>query len=79
MAKKRTVTIKKKGKKAITFRKGALHRALGVPEDKPIPPGKRADALAGKYGKKVKKMAVFGFRGALAAGRKTAAKRKRKR
>lgn len=74
--KKRTFTLKKKGKKPVTFRKGALHRALGVPEDKPIPPGKKADALAGKYGPEVKKMAVNAFRGILAAGRKTAAKKK---
>lgn len=68
------VTIKKKGKKPITFEKGALHRALKVPEGEPIPEGKKRAALAGRYGPKVKKMAVFAFKGALAAGRKTAAK-----
>lgn len=71
-----TVTISKKGKKPIKFRGGALHRALHVPEGEPIPPGKKAAALAGRYGPAVKKMAVFAFRGALAAGRKTAAKGK---
>jgi len=84
MAKKKakggTVTIKKAGKKPLTFKKGALHRALGVPEGEPIPAGKKAAALAGRYGPKVEKMAVFAFRGALAAGRKTVAKgRKKKR
>jgi hypothetical protein len=37
-------------------RKGAEHRALGVPEDKPIPPSKHRAALAGRFGPKVKKM-----------------------
>jgi len=70
-----TVTIQKAGNKPITFREGGLHRALGVPEDKPIPAGKRAAALAGKFGPKVKKMANFAFKGALAAGRETAQKK----
>jgi len=62
--------MKAKGKKPISFKEGALHSALSVPQGEPIPPGKKAAALAGKYGPKVKKMAVFAFRGALAAGRK---------
>lgn len=70
----RMVTIRAAGKKPITFRAGALHRALGVPEGKPIPPGKKERALRGDYGKRVKKMAVFAFKGALAAGRRTAAR-----
>ena len=70
------VTIKKKGKKPITFEKGKLHRALGVPAGESIPPGKKKAALSGALGSKVKKMAVFAFRGALAAGRKTAARRR---
>jgi hypothetical protein len=65
-----TVTMKAKGKKPITFREGGLHSALGVPQSQDIPPGKKAAALAGKFGPKVKKMAVFAFRGALAVGRK---------
>jgi len=76
MAKK--VIIKKKGKKPIVINRGALHRALGVPEGKPIPESKKRAALAGRYGPKVKKMAVLAFKGALAAGRKTA-KRNRRR
>ena len=82
MAKKKgeIVTIKgKKGQKPMTFRKGALHRALGVPEDQPIPPGKKQAALAGRHGEAVAKMARYAFRGALLAGRKTAAKNRKKK
>jgi hypothetical protein len=75
----KTVTMRAKGKKPISFKKGALHRALGVPEGKPIPPGKKQAALAGKYGPKAKKQANFGFKGALAAGRKTVAKKAKKK
>lgn len=72
-----TQVIKAPGKKRLAFKKGGLHQALNVPQDKPIPPGKKAAALAGKHGPRVKRMAVFAFKGALAAGRKTAkAKRK---
>ena len=74
MAKEEMVTIKAKGKDPMSFRKGALHRALGVPEGQSIPPGKREAALSGKLGPRIKKMAVFAFKGALAAGRATAAK-----
>lgn len=74
---KKRVTIRKGGKKPITFEKGKLHRALGVPEDQPIPDSKKRAALAGRLGGKIKKMAVFAFKGALAKGRKTAKKRKK--
>ncbi len=67
-----TQVIKAKGKKPLAFTRGALHKALGVPMGKPIPPGKKRDALAGKYGKRVQKQANFAFRGALAKGRETA-------
>jgi hypothetical protein len=67
-----TQVIKAKGKKPIYFKKGALHKALGVPMGKPIPEGKKRDALAGKYGEKVRKQANIAFRGALAKGRETA-------
>lgn len=75
-ATKKKVVIRKKGKKPISFNKGALHRALGVPEGKPIPEYKKRAALAGRYGAKVKRMAVFAFKGALAKGRKTAQRKK---
>jgi hypothetical protein len=68
------ITMAAPGKKPITFQRGALHAQLGVPAGQPIPPGKKAAALAGRYGKKAKKRAVFAFRGALAAGRATRAK-----
>ena len=74
----KTVTMRAKGKKPISFKKGALHRALGVPEGKKIPPGKKRAALQGKYGAKAKKQANFGFKGALAAGRKTVANKAKK-
>jgi hypothetical protein len=71
----KTVTIAAKGKEPMTFKKGALHAQLGVAQDEPIPAEKREAALAGKYGSLAKKRANFGFRGALAAGRRTAARR----
>jgi hypothetical protein len=67
------VTIRKKGKRPLTFKKGGLHESLGVPQGQPIPPGKKAAALRGDYGPKAKKQANFGFRGALAKGRETVA------
>ena len=67
-----TQVIAAKGKKPLAFTRGALHKALGVPMDKPIPPGKKRDALKGKYGKKVQSQANFAFHGALAKGRETA-------
>lgn len=70
------VVIKKKGKKPLEFEKGTLHRALNVPEDKPIPESKKRSALAGRYGPKNKKRAVLAFKGALAAGRKNRGKRR---
>lgn len=67
---KKTVTMKAKGKKPITFERGGLHRSLGVPQGEPIPAPKRAAALRGEYGPKAKKQAILAFKGALAAGRK---------
>jgi len=72
-----TVTIKKKGKRPITFKKGALKRQLGIPEDKPIPASKKKAALSGKLGKLAKKRAEFAFKGPLAAGRKKIAKKRK--
>jgi hypothetical protein len=69
-----TQVIAAKGKKPIAFTKGALHKALGIPMNKPIPPGKKRDALAGKYGEKARKQANLAFRGALAKGRETASR-----
>lgn len=69
------VTMRKKGRKPISFKKGALHRQLHVPEGQPIPESKKRAALAGRYGPQAKKRAVFGFKGALAKGRATRRKR----
>ena len=72
-----TQVIRAPGKKPIAFKKGALHKALGVPQGEKIPASKKAAALAGRYGPRVKRQANFAWKGALAAGRKTAAKGKR--
>lgn len=72
------VTIKKKGKRPLRFRRGALHEQLGVPQGEPIPASKRQAALEGRYGPLAKKRAVFGFKGALAKGRETAAAQRKK-
>jgi hypothetical protein len=37
--------------------KGRMHRALGVPEDQTIPEDKWQEALKGKHGPRVQKMA----------------------
>ncbi len=67
------VTIRGTGnQKPLTFKKGALHAQLGVPEGQPIPDSKKKAALSGQYGPLAKKRANFAFKGALAAGRKTA-------
>lgn len=74
---KKTTTIKgKSGQKPVTFAKGGLHRSVGVPEGKKIPAPKMAAARAGKYGARAKKQASFA-QGMLAAGRRTAAKKRK--
>ena len=77
--KKKMVVMRARGKRPIKFKKGALHEQLGVPEGEPIPENKKRDALAGRYGPLAKKRAQFAFRGALKAGRQTAAKRRKKK
>jgi len=75
----KTTTMRAPGKKPITFKRGGLHEQLGVPKDKPIPPGKKAAALRGEYGPLAKKRATFAFKGALKAGRETAKGSRRRR
>lgn len=41
----------------ISFKPGGLHQSLGVPQGKPIPPGKLNSALKGNYGPKAQKQA----------------------
>lgn len=75
-AAKKKVTIKGgKGQKPVTFAKGGLHRSLGVPQGQKIPASKMAAAKAGRYGPKAQKQAQFAS-GMLAAGRRTAQRRK---
>lgn len=54
-----------------TFKKGALHAELGVPQGQKIPASKMSAAKSGAYGPLAKKRANFAT-GMLAAGRRTA-------
>jgi len=75
MAQKKIQTIGgQPGKPRISFRKGALHTQLGVPQGQKIPDEKMQAARAGKYGPMAKKRAAFA-QGLLKAGRRTAAGR----
>jgi hypothetical protein len=73
MTKKETISGGK-GQKPVTFKKGGLHRSLGVPQGQKIPAAKMASAKAGNYGPKAKKQANFAL-GMLLAGRRTAKRR----
>src|SRR5262245_50544837 len=74
--KKKTVTIAGSTTQApVTFKHGALHRQLGVPQDEKIPASKMAAAKRGDYGPLAAKRAHFADN-MLKAGRKTAAKRR---
>ena len=55
----RTIGPSKPGQKPITFRPGALHAQLGVPQGQKIPAKKKAAALAGRYGPLAEKRAQF--------------------
>jgi hypothetical protein len=77
-AKKTTIKGGGGGKKPVSFKPGGLHKSVGVPQGQKIPAAKIAAAKAGRYGPKAKAQANLAA-GMLAAGRKTAAKnRKRK-
>lgn len=69
----------KEGQEPIHFQKGGLHKALHISQGQPIPEGKKQAALAGKYGQKIKKEAIFAFLGALAKGRETLKRRRHRR
>ena len=73
----RTVTMrpKKRGQKRVSFKKGGLHRSLGVPEGDKIPDDKMRSAKAGNYGEKARKQASMAM-GMLAKGRKTSRKKR---
>jgi hypothetical protein len=70
-------TIKSPGKAPVTFEQGGLHKSLGVPEGQKIPPAKMAAAKRGDYGPKAKAQAGMAT-GMLAAGRRTAARHRKK-
>jgi hypothetical protein len=73
---KASAKISAPGKEPITFKPGGLHESLNVPAGKPNPNAKMAAAAEGKYGAKAQRQANFA-QGALAAGRKTAAKNRK--
>lgn len=76
---RRTIMIKKKGKKPIKFKEGGLHRTTSTPAGQKISTSKMRAAKVGRYGKLGKKQANMAT-GLLAAGRRTVAKnRVRKR
>jgi hypothetical protein len=58
-AKGGTVAPEKRGQRPIHFKKGALHRELGVPESEKIPAKKMAAARSGSLGPLAKKRANF--------------------
>ena len=70
-------TIRAHWQEARHFKKGGLHQSLGVPQGQTIPPAKMAAAKAGKFGPKAKAQANLAT-GMLAAGRKTAARNRKK-
>lgn len=49
----------KRKRKPLKFKKGALHRQLGVPAGKKIPAKKMAAARSGRLGPTAKKRALF--------------------
>jgi hypothetical protein len=73
-----TVTMRKKGRKPVSFSKGGLHRSTNTPEGENIPASKMAAAARGDYGAKAVKQANMA-RGMLRKGRKTAARKRSRR
>jgi hypothetical protein len=73
----RKTTISSPGKAPISFKPGGLHQSTGTPAGQPIPAAKMAAAKAGKFGPKAVRQANMAT-GLLAAGRKTAAKNRKK-
>lgn len=69
----KTVTMRKRGKKPVSFSKGGLHRSTNTPEDEPIPASKMRAAARGDYGATAVKQATMAS-GMLRKGRKTAAR-----
>lgn len=59
VSKKVTLKPTKPGQKKITFKKGGLHKSLGLPLGSKIPAVAVARAKAGHYGATAKKQAMF--------------------
>jgi hypothetical protein len=55
----RVITPKKAGQHEIKFHPGGLHTSTHTPAGEKIPAGKREAALAGHYGPKAAKQALF--------------------
>lgn len=73
----KTKTIRKKGKKPITFKPGALHAQLGVPQGEKIPASKMAAARSGSLGPLAEKRANFA-KNVLTGGKKKKTTKKSK-
>lgn len=56
---KETIKPKVADQKPITFNKGGMHASTHTPAGEKIPAKKKAEALAGKFGKKAEKQANF--------------------
>ena len=69
--KRETIGPEQKGQQGVTFKKGALHQQLDVPQGEKIPAKKMAAAAAGKYGPLAERRAHFA-QGMLKEGRETA-------
>lgn len=73
----RKTTISSAGKKPVSFKPGGLHTSTGTPQGQKIPASKIAAAKRGEFGPLAIKQANMAT-GMLAAGRKTAAKGRKK-
>jgi hypothetical protein len=59
MAKRKTSTVRLRGRKPIRIKKGALRSQLGAKKGRKIPAKKLNAAAKGRYGKKAQKRALF--------------------
>lgn len=55
----KTIEPKKEGQKPLHFKSGGLHESTHTPIGEKISPSKRVKALAGGFGAKAKKQALF--------------------
>jgi hypothetical protein len=73
-----TVTMRKKGRKPVSFKAGGLHESTHTPAGEKIPASKLAAAARGEYGARAVKQANMA-KGMLSKGRRTAAKNRKSR